>query len=251
MKLSRTLSFLLLFLFAIPAIGQAQQAEIAEEQKKQMEVQFLMQQLMMLGHNSELRKELEVVEGQVDDVKKLAQGYQKDMMNFYTENRDLIAEMQKSFQEGDMKGGQELSKQYQDKNREFMEGYMDKVKEVLLPHQINRLKQIARQQQTKLMNQFNDEFGVAVSLADELGLTAQEKNRLIDTVKKAREEYYETVNAAKKKAKDQIFGVLTTEQKEKMQELIGDDWDQDAMSRKTRESSMQEWRTRKKKSKDE
>ena len=234
------LSLLILFLVAAPL--HSQRVEMAEEQKKQMETQFIMQQLMMLGHDSELRKELEVVEDQVEKVKKLSQDYQKEMMKFYSDNREMIEEMQKLYQDGETEAAQEMGKAYQEKNREFMQGHMEKVQEVLLPHQIDRLKQIAKQQQTKLMNRFNDEFGVAVSLADELGLTAQEKKRLIDTVKKARDEYYKTVEAAKKKAKDKILGVLTTEQKEKMTELIGDDWDQDAMRRKNREESIRKWR---------
>ncbi len=240
MKLMTPLSLLILFLVAAPL--HSQRVEMAEEQKKQMETQFIMQQLMMLGHDSELRKELEVVEDQVEKVKKLSQDYQKEMMKFYSDNREMIEEMQKLYQDGETEAAQEMGKAYQEKNREFMQGHMEKVQEVLLPHQIDRLKQIAKQQQTKLMNRFNDEFGVAVSLADELGLTAQEKKRLIDTVKKARDEYYKTVEAAKKKAKDKILGVLTTEQKEKMTELIGDDWDQDAMRRKNREESIRKWR---------
>jgi competence protein ComGC len=66
--------------FAIPSLAQDQDAmaKAKERQAKMMETQMLMQQLMMLGHDSELRKELEVVDDQVESVKELAQDYQSE-----------------------------------------------------------------------------------------------------------------------------------------------------------------------------
>ena len=242
LNVPKYLILLLLFVAAAPALAQEEELSMEAQQEKMMETQFFMQQLMMLGHNEELLKELEVVDDQAKDVKELAQNYQKDMMNFYTENRDLIAELQKASADQDMELAAELGKEFQKKNTDFAQGYMDRVSEVLLPHQVDRLKQIAKQQRVKMTNQFSDEFGVAVSLADELGLSAAEKKRLIEATKEARKEYYDAVKAAKKKAFDKIKSVLTTEQQEKMKEALGDEWDQEAMLRKTREEALQKQR---------
>lgn len=231
---------LLVFVLVAPAIAQEKETNPfgGEEQRKMMETQFFMQQLMMLAHDEELRKELEVVDDQVEEVKKLGQDYQKDMMKFYADNRELMEEMQQMYSDGNVEEAQEMGKEFQKKNTEFSESYMDRAAEVLLPHQIERLKQIAKQQVVKMTNQYSDEFGMASSMAKELGLTPEESKKLNETIKEAREEYYEAVEAAKKKANEKIMSVLTIEQKEKMKQILGDLWDQDASRRKAREKAM-------------
>ena len=119
---------------------------------------------------------------------------------------------------------------------------MEKAKEVLLPHQIERLRQIAKRQGAKYTNEFHDEFGLTAAFADEIGLSAEEKKRLLDTIKEARNEYYATVEDAKKKANEKIMAALTTEQKEKMKEILGDEYDQQASQRKARIEMMKKQR---------
>lgn len=223
----------------------AQEDKMAEAKKRQaemMQTQMFMSQLMQLGFNDELRKDLEIVDDQVKTVKKLAQDYQKEMMEFHMQNRDLGLEIQELYQAGKHEEARQLSEEFQQKNQGFSQGYMDKAKEILLPHQIERLQQIARQQRAKNSNQFGDEFGTAISLADEIGLSAEEKKRLVDAVKAARKEYYETVNAAKTKAKEKIMSSLTTDQQAKLNELLGDEFNQEDSIRKMREEAMKKQR---------
>ena len=237
-------SIAIVFAFAIPSLAQDQDAlaKAKERQAKMMETQMLMNQLMMLGHDSELRKELEVVDDQVESVKELAQDYQSEMMKFHSKNAKIGIEIQKLVQEGKAEEAQELAAEYQERNREFTESYMEKAKEVLLPHQIERLRQIAKRQGAKYTNEFQDEFGLTATFADEIGLSAEEKKRLLDTIKEARNEYYATVEAAKKKANEKIMAALTTEQKEKLKEILGDEYDQQASQRKARVEMMKKQR---------
>ena len=207
-----------------------------------METQMLMQQLMQLNFNTELRLELEIVDDQVDTVKELAQNYQREMMEFHAKHGKLAIEMQQLQRDGKQKEAQELGEKYQRLNQELSESYMTKAEEVLLPHQIQRLKQIAKRQSAKYTNQFQDEFGAVASIANEIGLSAEEKKELIDTIKQARAEYYETVAEAKKKANEKIMAALTTEQKEKIKEILGEEYDQEAMQRKAREELMKKQR---------
>lgn len=240
MNVQKLSAVLLVFAFTAPAVAQeeADNPFGGEQQQKMMETQFFMQQLMMLGHNEELRKELEVVDDQVEDVKDLAQNYQKDMMKFYSENRELMEEMQQLYRDGNTEEGLEMGKEFQKKNAEFSQSYMDKAAAVLLPHQIDRLKQIAKQQVVKMTNKYSDEFGMASSMAKELGLSPEETRKLNETIKAARDEYYAAVETAKKKANEKIMSVLTIKQQEKMKEILGDMWDQDATLRKTREQAL-------------
>jgi len=238
--------FSLAIVFAFAGSSQAQlegvMAEAKARQAEMMELQMFMQQLMQLNFNSELRKELEVVEDQVESVKKLGEDYQREMIKFHQEHGKLTNEIQKLYQEGKYQEAQEVGEEYQRLNKEFSDGYKKKAEEVLLPHQIQRLKQIAKRQGARYMNQFGDEFGVVASVADEIGMSANEKERLIDAIKAARKEYYAAVDDAKKKANEKIMAALTTEQKEKMQELLGEEYDQEATQRKAREEMMKEQR---------
>ncbi len=229
------------FLFMLSATSFAQEAgnaEVKARHSKMMETQFFMNQLMQLGFNNELRKELEVVNAQVDSIKKLAQDYQKDMMEFHSNNRESMLEVQKLCQDGKHEEARELTEEFQKKQTEFNDSYLEQAAETLLPHQIDRLRQIAKQQRVKNMNQFQDEFGIAASMADELGMGAAEKKRLIDTIKEARKEYYEAVASAKEMANEKITSALTTEQQEKMKEILGDNYDQSEMLRRMREDAM-------------
>ena len=235
---------------AVPLFAQTEDmmAEAKKRQAEMMETQMFMQQLMQLNFNSELRKEIEVVDDQVDAVKKLAEDYQREMMEFHQKNGKIGLEIQRLFKEGKMEEAKELGEEYQNRNSEFSEGYKKKIAEVLLPHQIERLNQIAKRQSARYTNEFQDEFGIGVAFADEIGLTAAEKKRLIDTVKEARKEYYATVEEARKKANEKILSSLTTEQKEKMKEILGEEYDPQAMQRKSRVEMMKKQREAMKKS---
>lgn len=217
-------------------------AEMRQRQAKMMETQMFMQQLMQLGFNSGLRNELEIVDDQVESVKELAENYQREMMEFHQNSGQFGMEIQKLVKEGKNEEARKLSEEYQNRNNEFAESYMEKAAEVLLPHQITRLKQIARRQGAKYTNQFQDEFGVAATVADEIGLSAEEKERLEAAIREARKEYYATVEEAKKKANEKILSALTTEQQEKIREILGEEYDQEAMQRKARAEMMQKQR---------
>ena len=67
-NITKLFALLLVFTFVAPALAQDEDANPfgGDQQQDMMETQFFMQQLMMLGHNEELRKELEVVDDQVD-----------------------------------------------------------------------------------------------------------------------------------------------------------------------------------------
>ena len=242
---------MLLSLAIVCAFANASQAQTEDavadakaRQAEMMELQMFMSQLMQLNFNTELRKELEVVDDQVKSVKKLGQDYQREMMEFHQEHGKMGLEIQKLMQDGKHAEAGELGQEYQRLNQEFSDGFRKKAEEVLLPHQIRRLKQIAKRQGARYSNQFGDQFGIPVSVADEIGLSAEEKKRLIDAVKVAREEYYAAVADARKKANEKIMASLTTEQKEKMQEILGEEYDQEAIQRKVREEMMNKQRKR-------
>lgn len=219
----------------VPGTAIAQQNELNEaraRQSKMMETEFLMVQVMQLGHNADMRKELEIVDDQVDDLKKMTREHQAAMMEFNIKNSKMMVEIQELLKEDKAFEAMSLNQKYQEKIQELSDKYMEKVSGTLLPHQIDRLLQISKQQRIKSTNQFSDEFGIPAALADEVGLSKREKEKLIEVIKAARKEYYEKVEALKKVANEKIMNSLTTEQRAKMREILGDTFDQEKSRRR-------------------
>ncbi len=210
--------------------------KVQKRQSKMMETQFLMMQLMQLGHSTDLQKELEIIDDQVDSVKKLAQDYQQAMMDFSMKNGQKMKDVQKLIADGEHEVARKLSEEFQQMHQDMSNEYMEKAKETLLPHQIERLLQISKQQRVKSMNRFSDEFGIPAALADEIGLSKEEKEKLIETIKEARKKYYAEVEVLKNEANEKIMGALTSEQQEKMREILGETYDQEKSRRRNMEN---------------
>ena len=217
----------LVLVFSLFPLGQSE-AQVNEAAQQKMETHFLISKIATLAYDVELRKQLDVVDDQADKLKELAKNHQTDTMKFYTDNTELITKLQGAAGKEGAEHSIELANKFNQKKADFAKAYMDGLMDILLPHQVDRLKQLVKQQRTRLKNQFSDEFGIAASLADELGLDAEQKKGLNESIKIAREEYYDSVAAAKKKANEKILSALTVEQQEKMKKMVGDIWDQEA-----------------------
>ena len=217
----------LVLVFSLFPLGQSE-AQVNEAAQQKMETHFLISKIATLAYDVELRKQLDVVDDQANQLKELAKNHQTDTMKFYTDNTELITKLQGAAGKEGAEHSRELANEFNHKKAEFAKTYMDRLMDILLPHQVDRLKQLVKQQRTRLTNQFSDEFGIVASLADELGLDTEQKKSLNEAIKIARKEYYDSVAAAKKKANEKILSALTVEQQEKMKMIVGDIWDQEA-----------------------
>ncbi len=96
------------------------------------------------------------------------------------------------------------------------------VKEVLLPHQQERLKQVKNQMQLESMGTSgalqNGEF------AKELNLTAEQKKELTELNKELQKEIQEKLKQLKDKAKKKMLEKLTPEQRLKFKQMTGDEF---------------------------
>ena len=95
------------------------------------------------------------------------------------------------------------------------------LKEVLLPHQLNRIRQLALQ--SEMRTQYKGEgFVVILGLADRLGLSANEKQKLKEAVDKAQKEYQSELTKIQNKFNKRVVDSLPSEAKKKLEKLIGD-----------------------------
>ena len=193
---------------------------------------MMLGQLLQLVYNKGLMNELEILDDQMDKVKKIGQDYQKQMMEMTKANSEMytkMAEIQKRAAEGDKDAKAEiktLTAEYYEKMSESQSKTIKDLEEVLLPHQMKRLRQIARQQSFKWMKN-SDYFGIPYAMSNELDLSREQKKELKKVTDKIRKEFYEDVAKMRKKSMKKILDALTAEQREKFDDIVGDFYDND------------------------
>lgn len=159
--------------------------------------------------NKQVQEELELVDDQVRELEDL----QKEMEQVV---RDMFSEMQDLPRDQMREGWRDMREKMQEKMKPF-EG---RVKEVLMPHQHDRLKQLGYQNRARgqgaggaLQNQ---------DLLDELEVTDEQKEKLDEALKEAREELQKQYAKLVKDAEEDVLKVLDSEQRKKYRELVGD-----------------------------
>lgn len=161
----------------------------------------------------QIQKELEVLPEQRDELDKLR-----------TDVNTKVNELYKSLSEGDPA---ERQKKYYEASKELGEETEKKVREILLPHQIHRLKQIALQ-----MKLASAGYGSAYALttdedvAAELEISDEQKTQLRDKEKELQaeiraktQEFFKQLN---EESREKLMSVLTPAQRQKLDRLIGD-----------------------------
>ena len=171
-------------------------------------------QLNLLGQEA-IQKELELVSDQVDAIKE-AQDRQREMM------REVFMGARDRMQGLDNEERQELFKEIQEEMKEANTGLEKEVMEELLPHQISRLKQIFNQAQSN-RNGGAQSGKMSESLVEDLGLTEEQLQELKEKAAEVSAKLKEKVAKLQAQAQNEIFSsVLTKEQLEKYEELMGD-----------------------------
>lgn len=146
----------------------------------------------MLLAREDVQKELDLVEDQLAQLGKLRDSM--DMRAMFDKVRDLP-------QEERMAKGREIMEAAQ-KNMQ------DKIDEILLPHQADRLKQLALQFQMRGGGLGSDEVG------EKLGIPEEQREKI-------REKSRELEQQLRKKLQEDLLKELTPEQQAKHKELVG------------------------------
>jgi hypothetical protein len=159
--------------------------------------------------NPSVLKDLELVGEQKDKVTELQQKFQREM-------QAKIGDLSKGGINPDrFKGIDKLMKQLKDEQKSEME-------KLLLPHQIDRLRQVALQTHMKQAGT----AGALVSekVAEALSISDDQKERLKTRQKELKEKLAKDIEALKKKAKDDLLMELTADQRSKLKSMVGDDY---------------------------
>ena len=213
------------------------EADRREKLNKQIERQNLIMRLVNIQYNPALKEELDIVDDQIADLRKIGNDYNKDLSEFNGENYKKMVAAQELRRKGEHQKASKLSMEYQEAIFDISDEHFKKVEKKLLPHQIKRLMQITKQESLKYRSKFKDEFGIVLAVADDVGLTSSEKRKLEEATAKAREKYYAEIVKLKEKAHAEIRKAIPAAKREKVDDIVGDIFDHVQTKRKSREAT--------------
>lgn len=141
-------------------------------------------------------------------------------------NREIIAAKQKLAESGRFPEFFKLQDELDAEEVRLSEMIASRVQDVLLPHQLKRLRQLAKMSRLQSQHGTN-EFGVIMVLAEESGLSESEQKKLDKAVTSAWLEYLEELKTHREKATKKVFQVLSEEERDKFEATFGVpyDWD--------------------------
>lgn len=188
-------------------------------------------QLSMLS-NQQIREDLQLADDQWKEVQRIQSDFQSQM---------------RAAMNGVMEGGfkPERAGELKEKLEAVRTEMTGRLGQVLLPHQLTRLEQLGRHVQMKSSELGDSMF--AGSIAEELGLTDEQKERLRERAEELRAEMQAEIRKMQAEAREKLLEELTPEQREKLKEMLGDEFDyqpEDPFERirRTREEARRESR---------
>ena len=161
--------------------------------------------LVELALRDDVGKALEIVGPQKDDIEKIRESVRESMGDMREKlqgvpREDMFAKMRELIAEANEKGEKELA-------------------DVLLPHQMSRLKQL--QFQRRSQGGASRALG-REDIREELGLTDAQMGDIQEAAEKAQEELREEMAKLRAEAEKKILAVLTPEQRKKWEAMAGD-----------------------------
>lgn len=172
--------------------------------------------LQLLGQEG-IQKELELVDDQIETLKEL-QTEQRDAM------RETFMGLREKFQNMDDTERASAWTEIQEEMAASNKKFDDKANDVLLPHQVTRLKQLVVQSQARRGGGATN-GSLPPSLIEELGITDEQMEAMKKKAEEVREKMNEKIAKIRQQAEEEILSVLDTDQRAKYKEMMGDAYD--------------------------
>jgi len=151
-----------------------------------------------------VRAELDIVDFQYDELKRI--------------NRAVQERIAKQLRSLDLNH----PKDYASTVREITRSVQDRHKGVLLPHQLDRLRQLSVQNQIRRRS--IADVLTTDPLATKLKITDQQKQALKQAEREIEEELARQIEALRKQSRNKLLSHLTQTQRNKLEKIIGDDF---------------------------
>ena len=157
-----------------------------------------------LLRNESVQKDLELSSEQIELIEGLSQGRGGD-------RESIMAELD------GLSGDERMEKMREIRDRRTEE-MKKEINDILLPHQVERLEQIANQASA----QGGARSLMGGSLADKLGITEDQKERLRTKAEELQKEMNEKIAKLRAEMQDELLAELTADQRAQYREMMGD-----------------------------
>ncbi len=232
-------AFVLTLLFTVSPIASAQQlnqeavnaAKTQAYSQRSWSEQSVLNQLNQLLYNKDLQQEVGFEEVQIEELRRHYLAYQKKLQEFYAEHREYRSEVNELYRIGKHELSREMMDKLNEKRGDLTKQLLKAADAILSSKQMDRIKQISRQQHARRYNPYGDEFGIVLTLSKELDLTDEERRRLIETIDETREKYYQKVAKLKREAGEEILNALPKHKREKFKKTLGETYHTDEKRR--------------------
>lgn len=164
------------------------------------------QSALGLLNNSDIQKEIEMAGDQLKEFKEMQESLRK-----------AISERMADVGKGNL--DPQRFKEVGEIVREMTEQQQARLEKMLLPHQLDRLKQIAMQ---RYLNQSGEANALTNKhLAEELGISSEQQERLKKRSDEIKEELQAKIEELKEQAREKLLQELTPQQRQQFKEMIG------------------------------
>jgi len=161
--------------------------------------------------NEDVRKELEIVDEQVDKLTALRDKMREEMRSQFQGLRDLSEDERRAKFE-------EMRTKMEERGKEMQK----EVDDILLPQQRERLSQISLQQ--RLQRAGTVQGLTSGELAEQLGISDEQKAKMEEAAKEAEKDLQKAIAKARAEAREKILSTLTPEQKDKIKKMLGSEF---------------------------
>lgn len=176
-----------------------------------------------LVSDKHLGEELDVVDHQLQQLKRL----ENEMQPQYD---ILMKKYREAFTKRDYAKARKI---FADEVNAHKAAYVERTKEVLLPHQVKRVEQLITRRKLMYLQHSNspihyasqDELALPIQLAERLELSDAQLERLKAVVHEERRKMQIEMDRLNKKALDEVVGSLPARKRRAFLELVGDPYD--------------------------
>lgn len=185
--------------------------------------------LLNLLRRQDVRKELELLDDQVQQLTNLETKMRDRMREMFARPRDRGQgpppgdQGARGGDRGPMPDFRAMAEQFNQRNQQLNQEVRTELSNILLPHQMKRLDQLALQMQMQMqmrMRPGSELLGGEV--AQKLGVTEQQRGQLQAKVEEVERETRKKIAEVRREAQQKVVALLTPEQQAKFRELVGE-----------------------------
>ena len=179
--------------------------------------------LGQLLRNKSIQKELELVDEQIEKLKHVGKEMSEKSREMFSGMRDLSEKERREKRQEMRKKMGELSKQAR-----------EQVDSILMPNQQKRYREIMIQEQ---MRRGGLTRALRGKLAEELGVTDEQRKKMQEAAKVINKELQEKMKKARDEAREKLLETLTSEQRAKLKEMVGEEYKPEPRMRRQRDGN--------------